>query len=230
MPIRLPRLIWFLAFALPQGAALAAVGTPQSTLDAVMGEVMLRVRQEAGAADGPAVLPQEVEARVLELFDFPRMAQTVLARHWRQATPAQHELLTVEFKGLLVRTLCIMLAEYGDELGEFRPLRPAPGGGEIRMRSELRQDGRQRMSVDYDMERTADGWKAYDVKFGGVSLIAMLRDAFTAARDADVEELIRSLAKANSEMSSAVPSSSAALAERNRIVFAILRSALQGRR
>ena len=35
------------------------------------------------------------------------------------------------------------------------------------------------MQIDYSMGKTPDGWKAYDVIVGGVSLVTNYRDEFT---------------------------------------------------
>ena len=40
------------------------------------------------------------------------------------------------------------------------------------------QPGAQPVPIDYSMEKTAAGWKVYDVMVGGVSLVANYRTEF----------------------------------------------------
>jgi len=52
------------------------------------------------------------------------------------------------------------------------------------------------------MEKTPNGWKVYDVKVGGVSLVTTYRDTFAAeVRERGVDGLIKSLAAKNASPS-----------------------------
>jgi len=54
------------------------------------------------------------------------------------------------------------------------------------------------MTIDYDMEMTPVGWKVYDIKVGGVSLITTYRETFAeVVRDDGVDGLIKSLSDKN---------------------------------
>jgi len=44
-----------------------------------------------------------------------------------------------------------------------------------------RRRGAEPLSIDYDMESTEAGWKVYDVKIAGVSLVITYRETFAAA-------------------------------------------------
>jgi phospholipid transport system substrate-binding protein len=56
------------------------------------------------------------------------------------------------------------------------------------------------VSIDYEMEKTDAGWKIYDVKVGGVSLVTTYRDTFASeVREHGVDGLIKSLAAKNRE-------------------------------
>jgi phospholipid transport system substrate-binding protein len=63
----------------------------------------------------------------------------------------------------------------------------------------VRQPGAtQPVSIDYEMEKTSNGWKVYDVKVGGVSLVTTYRETFAAeVKDRGVDGLIKSLAEKN---------------------------------
>jgi len=139
-----------------------------------------------------------VETKVLPHFNFAHMTQLAMAINWRKATPEQQKLLVQEFKTLLVRTYSTALSSYRDQVIEFRPLRARPEDTEITVRSEVKQKGAQSVTIDYDMEKTAGGWKVFDVKVGGVSLITTYKDDFASqVRETGVEGLIKLLSAKN---------------------------------
>jgi phospholipid transport system substrate-binding protein len=54
------------------------------------------------------------------------------------------------------------------------------------------------MSIDYDMEKTAEGWKVFDVKIAGASLAVTYRDTFAeVVRNHGVDGLIEQLSEKN---------------------------------
>ncbi len=60
----------------------------------------------------------------------------------------------------------------------YKPLRMNPGDTDVVVRTEVTQPGRAPVQIDYSMEKTPDGWKAYDVIVAGVSLVTNYRDEF----------------------------------------------------
>ncbi len=60
------------------------------------------------------------------------------------------------------------------------------------------QSGAQPVPIDYSMEKTAAGWKVYDVMVGGVSLVANYRTEFNnTVRESGIDGLIKSLSAKN---------------------------------
>jgi len=172
---------------------------PDVMLKAVTSEVIAIIRQDKDIQAGdPAKVADLVETRILPLFDFTRMTQIAVARNWRLATPEQQQALTLEFKTLLVRTYSTALSSYRDQVIEYKPLRLTPDATEVTVRSDVRQAGGERMTIDYYMEKTPAGWKVYDVKIVGVSLVTTYRDTFAGkVRDSGIEGLIKSLSDKN---------------------------------
>ena len=66
------------------------------------------------------------------------------------------------------------------------------------MRTEVIRPGRPPVQIDYSMTKTPQGWKAYDVIVGGVSLVTNYRDEFNEQIKAGgVDGLIKTLADKN---------------------------------
>jgi phospholipid transport system substrate-binding protein len=97
-----------------------------------------------------------------------------------------------------VRTYASALAAYSDQRFDFRPLRARPTDTDVTVNVRVLQQGTQPVPIDYSMEKTASGWKVYDVMVGGVSLVANYRTEFAnVVRESGIDGLIKSLQTKN---------------------------------
>lgn len=139
-----------------------------------------------------------VEARVVPHFSFVRMAQLAMGRNWRDATPHQQQRLVEEFRTLLVRTYTSAFTQYQNHSVEYRRPRMAAGDTDVVVQSLIKQPSGPPLAVDYSMEKTGNGWKVYDVKIEGVSLVENYRGTFnTEIQKNGVDGLIKALAERN---------------------------------
>jgi phospholipid transport system substrate-binding protein len=171
--------------------------------DVLLGNATLAIttRLREQGTTSPAKIAAMVESLILPLFDFRHMTQLAVARGWPLASPDQQRSLATEFQALLVRTYSSALMNYRDQAITYRPLRIAPGETEVTVKSTVRQSGSEPLAIDYDMQRMAAGWKVYDVKIAGISLVTTYRSTFAQIiRDTGVDGLIKSLAGKNREL------------------------------
>lgn len=218
-----------LALTLAAPAALARDLAPDALLRAVAVKVIDKINpdREPGAVD-PAKVAILVETDIAPLFDFIHMTRLAMARNWHLATAEQQKVLTEEFKTLLVRTYSTALAQYRDEVVEFKPLRAAHMATDVMVRSEVRQAGKVRLTLDYEMEKTPAGWKIYDVKVAGVRLITTYREVFAEkVRDGGIDNLIRFLVARNQDGGSKFNTVKSSFWEKSRLVHAIFQSIFQ---
>jgi phospholipid transport system substrate-binding protein len=147
-----------------------------------------------------------IEAKVLPHFNFQAMTSSAVGRNWDKASAEQKARLTDEFKTLLVRTYSSALASYSNQKFDFRPLRAKPTDTDVTVNVRIMQSGDQPVTIDYDMEKRPGGWKVWDVRVGGISLVANYRTEFdNQIRENGVEGLIKALnAKNNSQSQPAV--------------------------
>ena len=139
-----------------------------------------------------------IDAKVLPHFNFTGMTALALGQSWNKATPEQKKRLTEEFRTLLVRTYASALAAYSDQKFDFRPLRAKPTDTDVTVQVRVLQAGAQPVPIDYSMEKTASGWKVYDVMVGGVSLVANYRTEFNnVVRESGIDGLIKNLSAKN---------------------------------
>lgn len=185
-------------------AAGAQDTAPDALVQGVSNDVITIVKQDRDIQRGNTKkILDLVEAKVLPHFDFQRMTQLAMGAGWRRATPEQQKQLIDEFRTLLVRTYSSGLANYRDQVIEYKPLRAKPEDAEVIVRSEVKQTGAQPVPIDYSMQKTPQGWKVYDVAIGGVSLVTTYRDSFVQeVRANGVDGLIKSLADKNRQLAS----------------------------
>jgi phospholipid transport system substrate-binding protein len=196
----------FIAALIIGGPAAAQENlAPDALVKNVTLEVVDLIAKDREIRAGSRVkLIQLIEAKVLPHFNFSSMTALAMGQSWNKASPEQKKRLTDEFRILLVRTYASALAAYSEQKFEFRPLRAKPTDTDVTVQVRVLQPGSQPVPIDYSMEKTATGWKVYDVMVGGVSLVANYRTEFNnAVRESGVEGLIKSLAAKNRSLEGA---------------------------
>ena len=140
-----------------------------------------------------------VDAKVLPHFNFTRMTRLALGRPWRKATREQRKILVAEFRTLLVRTYTKAFTSYRDQIVEVKPIKLDDTMTEVTIKTAIIKPGSQQpILVDYDMEKTPDGWKAYDLIVEGVSLVTSYRGTFAdQVKQVGIDGLIKTLADMN---------------------------------
>ena len=190
----------FLALLAP--LAQAQTVAPDVLVKSITDEVAAAIKKDKDIQAGDtAKVVQLIEAKIVPHFNFTRMARIAMARNWRSATPEQQKEIAAEFKTLLVRTYSTALVNYKEQKIDYKPLRAKPEDDEVTVKSDVKPSGSaQPVEIDYEMEKTPNGWKVYDVKVGGVSLVTTYRDTFASeVRERGIDGLIKSLSAKNRE-------------------------------
>ena len=197
----------FLLLALMAGftstPALAADTPPDVLARTTTNEVLAILKQDKELQNGnPGKVYQLVEAKILPNFDFNRMTQLVIGKHWPRATAQQKQALVTEFRNLLVRTYSSSLTAFTNQTVDFKPLVMKPDDTDVTVRSEIRQPGGQPIPIDYTMYKSTFGWKIYDVTIDSVSLVTNYRSSFSSTiRQKGIDGLIKTLADQSSRNS-----------------------------
>jgi phospholipid transport system substrate-binding protein len=194
------KLIPLLALVLVAPLAQAQDVAPDALVKSITEEVVSVLKRDKEIQAGnPKKIADLIETKIVPHFNFTRMTRIAMARNWRAASPEQQKELTSEFQTLLIRTYSTALSNFRDQKIDYKPLRAQPGDTDVTVRTEVKQSGSaQPVGIDYEMEKSPGGWKVYDVKVGGVSLVTTYRDTFASeVRTHGVDGLIKSLAEKN---------------------------------
>src|SRR3989440_11967890 len=179
--------------------ALAQEVPPDQLVKTVTLEVVdLIAKDKEIQAGNRTKLTQLIDAKVLPHFNFSAMTALAMGQSWNKANPEQKKRLVEEFRTLLVRTYASALAAYSEQKFDFRPLRAKPTDTDVTVQVRVLQAGAQPVPIDYSMEKTAGGWKVYDVMVGGVSLVANYRTEFNnVVRESGIDGLVKNLSTKN---------------------------------
>ena len=183
-----------LPLALAADPALAQEA-PDALVKRVAEDVLSTIRSDKDLQAGnQAKVKQLIETKLAPHFDFARMTALAVGRNWRNANPEQQQQLTDQFRTLLVRTYSGALTGYRDNTMDYKPLRMNAGDTEVIVRTEVRRPGQAPVQIDYNMTKTPEGWKAYDVVVAGVSLVTNYRDEFNdIVRNSGIDGLVKAL-------------------------------------
>jgi phospholipid transport system substrate-binding protein len=179
--------------------AQAEVVAPDVLIKTTAEEVLAIVRQDKDmrAGDQRKILAL-VDAKVVPHFDFTRMTQLAVGKYWKDANPEQKQALVREFRNMLVRTYTKVFTVYRDQTVEVRPFKMAADVTEATIKTSINKPGAPPIMVDYEMKKTADGWKAFDVISEGASLVTIYRGTFTSEiQEKGIDGLIKTLSDKN---------------------------------
>ncbi|MEO6352651.1 MAG: ABC transporter substrate-binding protein [Oxalobacteraceae bacterium] len=188
-----------LAFA---ATAQAAEEAPDALVKRISQEVLeiAKADREIQGGNQKRVLAL-VEEKILPYVDFERMTALAAGRHWRQATPEQKKQLTAEFRNLLIYTYSGAISQVKDQKIDFRPFRAAATDSDVEVRSQVLQSRGEPIQLNYRLQKTAAGWKIYDINVLGAWLVQTYKGNFSSEiSKSGIDGLIKVLADKNKQL------------------------------
>jgi len=221
-----PKLAWIATAAATAAFALAGVARAEQETtapDVLVKNVTLEVVDiiqkdkdiQGGGAAGKQKVIALIETKVLPHFNFQAMTASAVGRNWDKGSADQKARLMEEFKTLLVRTYASALSAYSNQKFDFRPLHAKPTDTDVTVNVRVIQTGAQPVTIDYDMEKRPTGWKVWDVRIAGISLVSNYRTEFdNLVRTSGIDGLIKALQTKNSSLDPANAASTPAGAQK----------------
>ena len=172
---------------------------PEELVRKVTQDVLDAIRSDKQLAAGDKQKALKLaEEKVLPHIDFEEAARLAVGRAWAQATPEQRKKLVEEFRKMLVRTYSNAISAYEGQTMKVLPVRMKPGDTEVTVHNRYIRAGGQPLPVDYQMHKTDQGWKIYDITVEGVSLVLTYRSEFDAVvKQSGIDGLIKRLEEKN---------------------------------
>ena len=172
-----------------------AVASPQQAVTQLRtnADQVLNILSQANGSNNAAVRRQ-AENYAIPYFDFERMTALAVGAPWKQATPAQKQALTQEFKTLLIRTYSgTMLKFKGAKVQVLGNPIVNNGGKEVVVKTKITAQGKP-VNMDYTMYQSGSKYRVYNVAVEGASLVTVYRSQFNETiRKSGIDGLISQL-------------------------------------
>ena len=191
------------------GMALAQApdqSTPDGLIKIVVSDVMASVKSDPEIQKGniPRIVDL-VEKKIVPYTDMRRTTEMAMGPNWKKATPEQQTQLVSEFKNLLIRTYSGALSQLRDQTVQFKALRAAPDDQEVVVKTVVLGRG-DPVPLDYRLEKTANGWRVYDMNILGVWLVEAYRNQFANQISQNgIDGLVKFLQERNKQLAAAKP-------------------------
>ena len=190
-PVLLLLFVVTLAFAQAPGPEQLVQKITQEVLDSIKSDKQL-------AAGDKQKVVKLAEEKVLPYIDFEEATRLAVGRAWATATPEQKKKIVAEFRNMLVRTYSNALGGYEGQTLKVLPSRGKQDPEDTTVRTQFVRSGAPPLPIDFQMRKTGDTWKVYDIAVEGVSLVLTYRSEFDAVvKQEGIDGLIKRLAQKN---------------------------------
>jgi phospholipid transport system substrate-binding protein len=128
----------------------------------------------------PAQLEAVVTRVLLPYFDTNYAAQLVLGQYWRTASDAQRKRFVAAFYHSMLRTYSSALASFTGDRLRVLPFTGDVAAKSATVRTQVRTSDGTMIGVNYNLRRTEQGWRVWDVVIEGISYVKSFRDDYGA--------------------------------------------------
>lgn len=175
--------ILLLALSFLASTVVLAQNDPQQTLQLSIDELIEEFTTHRSEFEADKnKLYAFAEQAIDDNWDFGKMAQLVLGKHWRRIDDVQKARFTDAFKGLMVRTYSTTMFKYtGKQAIELEP--PIYKGKDnkravVNANGDL-GDGSEPIPLAFSMFLDKDGsWRIYNIAAAGISLVTTYRNSY----------------------------------------------------
>ena len=178
--------------------------TPDGLVKFVVEDVMTVIKNDKAIQSGDLrKINALVDQKILPYSDFQKTTQLSMGKNWSKASSQQQALITQEFKTLLIRIYGGALAQIKDQKLQYKPFRAAADDTDVVVKTMVIGKG-EPIQLDYRLEKTANGWKVYDINILGAWLVESYRNQFNdQVSKGGIDGLIQFLQQRNNALSNA---------------------------
>lgn len=169
------RLLFPLLFLLLLPAARAVdFSTPMGRVQDAISRVVAVLKDASLDREGRW---ERIAAVIDDSFDFRSMSQSVLATHWKRASPEERERFVEFFSRYIEETYRAKIEAYSDQ--EIRFENETIRGDRAVVETVIVTDTTE-VPVNFKLKNNEGQWYAYDVVVEGTSLVANYQNTFAA--------------------------------------------------
>lgn len=190
----------FLVVVLPQPALAQKLTAPQEVIQRVSDRLQTVLKQNKNSIkSNPGRVYGLVDQILSPHINFHRVSYLALGKNWKAASSGQRSRFSAQFKRLLIRTYATAFIEFNDWGIKHVPMSLNGSEKDVTVRTKVSRSGASSVAVEYRMYGGKGGWKIYDVKIDGISLVTNYRNSFNMEiQRGGMEGLIKRLTAMNS--------------------------------
>lgn len=174
--------LWLIAGAAfaqaPAAPAASTEGPTEVVQSAAQGILAELDKDRESYRKDPARIEQLVNKYLLPHFDTEFSARLVLGQYWRNATAEQRKRFVDAFYHSLLSNYGSAIADFTADRLKIYPSNTAGDAQRATVRSEVKRGNGDRVSVNYYLRKTPQGWMAWDVVIDGISYVNSYREDF----------------------------------------------------
>jgi len=178
---------------------------PQPLVAETINQLVERLRQNSEEIKKDQSIAYQIsDELIVPRIDFPRITRLIIGKYWRRASDDQRRALVEEVRSLLIRSYVTAMTSYADKIVErskhirYQPSRYQPGDRKTSVKASITLGDGQNVAVQYQLYKTSDQWKIYDIHIEGISLAITYRTSFgEIIRQDGLDSLIAQLSKRN---------------------------------
>ncbi|HEY6455216.1 MAG TPA: ABC transporter substrate-binding protein [Steroidobacteraceae bacterium] len=171
------------ASAAPAAPASTAINNqnPTQLIQDVASSILKELdANRAAYVNNPKNVRALADKYLLPYFDTRYAAQLVLGKYWRTATEDQRSRFINAFQDSMLQNYGNALVNFTANKLKVQPSHVDPGADQATVSTTINRDNGTTVPVIYVLHKTAEGWKAWDVKIEGISYVKSFRDDFAA--------------------------------------------------
>ena len=192
-------LVLTILFSFVPAAAAQQDAGPEQLVQKITEEVLTAIKSDKQLASGDKVKAMKLaEEKVLPYIDFEEATRLAVGRAWSQASAEQKKKLVGEFRNMLVRTYSNAIEAYQGQSLKVLPSRKQDAKDEATVRAQFVRPGAPPLPLEFQMRKTGQEWKVYDIAVEGISLVLTYRSEFdSVVKQEGIDGLIKRLGQKN---------------------------------
>lgn len=186
-----------LALFVPAFAMAAPTPPEQLAKQAVQKVLKDMDGRRAELRKDPQKLHALIDQDLMPLIDEDYMAQLILGRYWREATPKQRERFKTAFKNMMIHTYGSALIDFNDDVKiDYKPVHAPADAKNVTFKAVIHATNGQDVPVTLRLHLVNGQWKAYDGTVGSLSFVTNYRGQFNSQiRKQGLEKVIEEMEK-----------------------------------
>ena len=195
MSVRLIKSLTLLFILTCQVPVHASTSSPTEQVKQTIDQILIILKDHSLNWEGRQA---KIRAIVDERFDFRSMSQSVLATHWKKATPAERDRFVAFFSQYLEHTYMAQIEKYSDHYVKYT--KEKISGNRAVVDTFIVADTLE-IPVNYRLRLNEGEWFAYDVIIEETSLINNYRNIYSAiVKTEGIGGLLDNLEEKNREL------------------------------